>query len=129
MARTRRLVREAGAGRTAQGFAHAVCACHGSRAAGAAGLPSPLALCAPNPTHIPQIPIYDFKTSRRVGYRHQPVPEARVVIVEGIYALSERLRPLMVRAGLSRREGAGTSGLPLAQWQARETVRDARALC
>ncbi|KXZ47707.1 hypothetical protein GPECTOR_33g589 [Gonium pectorale] len=42
-----------------------------------------------------QIPIYDFRTSRRVGYRAQPVPEARVVIVEGIYALSERLRPLM----------------------------------
>ncbi|GLC49662.1 hypothetical protein PLESTB_000272800 [Pleodorina starrii] len=42
-----------------------------------------------------QIPIYDFRTSRRVGYRTQPVPEARVVIVEGIYALSERLRPLM----------------------------------
>ncbi|EFJ49038.1 hypothetical protein VOLCADRAFT_59885 [Volvox carteri f. nagariensis] len=42
-----------------------------------------------------QIPIYDFRTSRRVGYRSQPVPEARVVLVEGIYALSERLRPLM----------------------------------
>ncbi|PNW74224.1 hypothetical protein CHLRE_13g590300v5 [Chlamydomonas reinhardtii] len=42
-----------------------------------------------------QIPIYDFRTSRRVGYRAQPVPEARVVLVEGIYALSERLRPLM----------------------------------
>ncbi|KAG2443404.1 hypothetical protein HXX76_001762 [Chlamydomonas incerta] len=42
-----------------------------------------------------QIPIYDFRSSRRVGYRAQPVPEARVVLVEGIYALSERLRPLM----------------------------------
>ncbi|KAG2443289.1 hypothetical protein HYH02_009359 [Chlamydomonas schloesseri] len=42
-----------------------------------------------------QIPIYDFRTSRRVGYRTQPMPEARVVLVEGIYALSERLRPLM----------------------------------
>ncbi|GIL62460.1 hypothetical protein Vafri_16688 [Volvox africanus] len=42
-----------------------------------------------------QIPIYDFRSSRRVGYRSQPVPEARVVLVEGIYALSERLRPLM----------------------------------
>ncbi|GLI71290.1 hypothetical protein VaNZ11_016424 [Volvox africanus] len=42
-----------------------------------------------------QIPIYDFRSSRRVGYRPQPVPEARVVLVEGIYALSERLRPLM----------------------------------
>ncbi|GIL79958.1 hypothetical protein Vretimale_12820 [Volvox reticuliferus] len=42
-----------------------------------------------------QIPIYDFRSSRRVGYRPQPVPEARVVLLEGIYALSDRLRPLM----------------------------------
>ena len=35
--------------------------------------------------------IYDFKSSKRVGYRHVEVPKARVVIIEGIYALSERL--------------------------------------
>ena len=36
-------------------------------------------------------PIYDFKTSKRVGYRDVAVPESRVVIIEGIYALSQRL--------------------------------------
>ncbi len=39
------------------------------------------------------MPIYDFKESRRVGYRTVPVPESRVVILEGIYALNSRLRP------------------------------------
>lgn len=42
-----------------------------------------------------QVPIYDFRTSTRTGYRDQPVPESRVVIIEGIYALSERLRPML----------------------------------
>ena len=42
-----------------------------------------------------EVPIYDFKLSKRVGYRHVEVPKARVVIIEGIYALSERLRPLL----------------------------------
>eukprot|EP00899_Mesostigma_viride_P023899 jgi/Mesvir1/4694/Mv19972-RA.1 len=40
-----------------------------------------------------QIPIYDFKQSKRVGYRTQEVPASRVVLIEGIYALSDRLRP------------------------------------
>lgn len=40
-----------------------------------------------------QVPIYDFKESRRVGYTTVPVPESRVVILEGIYALSHRVRP------------------------------------
>ena len=40
-------------------------------------------------------PIYDFKQSRRVGYREVAVPEARIVIIEGIYALSSRIRPLL----------------------------------
>ncbi|PRW57239.1 Uridine-cytidine kinase C [Chlorella sorokiniana] len=40
-----------------------------------------------------QVPIYDFKESRRVGYRTVEVPESRVVILEGIYALNVRLRP------------------------------------
>ncbi|XP_008453334.1 inorganic pyrophosphatase TTM2 isoform X2 [Cucumis melo] len=42
-----------------------------------------------------QVPIYDFKTSSRVGYRILEVPESRIVIIEGIYALSEKLRPLL----------------------------------
>lgn len=41
------------------------------------------------------MPIYDFKESRRVGYRSVDVPESRVVILEGIYALNARLRPLL----------------------------------
>lgn len=40
-----------------------------------------------------QVPIYDFKESKRVGYTTVDVPESRVVILEGIYALSHRLRP------------------------------------
>ena len=39
-----------------------------------------------------QVPIYDFKTSQRVGYKEVKVPESRVVIIEGIYALTEKLR-------------------------------------
>lgn len=42
-----------------------------------------------------QVPIYDFKTSSRVGYRTVEVPGSRIVIIEGIYALSEKLRPLL----------------------------------
>lgn len=42
-----------------------------------------------------QVPIYDFKQSKRVGYNTVPVPESRVVIIEGIYALSERLKSLL----------------------------------
>ncbi|CAG9460194.1 unnamed protein product [Pedinophyceae sp. YPF-701] len=42
-----------------------------------------------------QAPIYDFKQSKRVGYTEVAVPSSRVVIIEGIYALSERLRPLL----------------------------------
>jgi uridine kinase len=41
------------------------------------------------------IPIYDFKTSSRVGYRRLEPPAARVVVLEGIFALSEKLRPLL----------------------------------
>lgn len=41
------------------------------------------------------MPIYDFKQSRRTGYRTIEVPESRVVILEGIYALSPNLRPLL----------------------------------
>lgn len=42
-----------------------------------------------------QVPIYDFKTSSRVGYRTVEVPSSRIVVIEGIYALSEKLRPLL----------------------------------
>ncbi|CAL1369649.1 unnamed protein product [Linum trigynum] len=44
---------------------------------------------------IAQVPIYDFKTSSRIGYRAVEVPSSRIVIIEGIYALSEKLRPLL----------------------------------
>ncbi|KAK9917284.1 hypothetical protein WJX75_002761 [Coccomyxa subellipsoidea] len=42
-----------------------------------------------------EAPIYNFKTSSREGHRTIKVPESRVVIVEGIYALSEKIRPLL----------------------------------
>ncbi|XP_010940058.2 inorganic pyrophosphatase TTM2 isoform X2 [Elaeis guineensis] len=42
-----------------------------------------------------QVPIYDFKLSCRTGYRMVDVPSSRIVIIEGIYALSEKLRPLL----------------------------------
>ena len=41
---------------------------------------------------LSQVPIYDFKQSKRVGYRTQMQPTSRVVIIEGIYSLSTRLR-------------------------------------
>lgn len=42
-----------------------------------------------------QAPIYDFKESRRVGCQTVQVPESRVVILEGIYALNHKLRPML----------------------------------
>ncbi|KAL5759276.1 hypothetical protein ACOSP7_017801 [Xanthoceras sorbifolium] len=42
-----------------------------------------------------QVPIYDFKSSSRTGYRTVEVPSSRIVVIEGIYALSEKLRPLL----------------------------------
>ncbi|PKA63881.1 Uridine kinase-like protein 1, chloroplastic [Apostasia shenzhenica] len=42
-----------------------------------------------------QVPIYDFKTSSRTGYRTVEVPSSRIIIVEGIYALSVRLRHVL----------------------------------
>ncbi|KAL8229055.1 hypothetical protein R6Q57_013955 [Mikania cordata] len=42
-----------------------------------------------------EVPIYDFKSSSRTGYRTLEVPGSRLVIIEGIYALSEKLRPLL----------------------------------
>ncbi|XP_009620080.1 uridine-cytidine kinase C-like isoform X1 [Nicotiana tabacum] len=42
-----------------------------------------------------EVPIYDFKSSSRVGYRTLEVPSSRILIIEGIYALSEKLRPLL----------------------------------
>ncbi|CAI9113408.1 OLC1v1014005C1 [Oldenlandia corymbosa var. corymbosa] len=42
-----------------------------------------------------QVPIYDFKSSSRIGYKTVEVPSSRIVIIEGIYALSEKLRPFL----------------------------------
>ncbi|XP_058193546.1 inorganic pyrophosphatase TTM2 [Rhododendron vialii] len=42
-----------------------------------------------------EIPVYDFKSSSRTGYRTLGVPSSRIVVIEGIYALSEKLRPLL----------------------------------
>ncbi|XP_042454881.1 inorganic pyrophosphatase TTM1-like isoform X5 [Zingiber officinale] len=42
-----------------------------------------------------QVPIYDFKSSSCIGYRTVDVPSSRIVFLEGIYALSEKLRPLL----------------------------------
>ncbi|KAK1404343.1 inorganic pyrophosphatase TTM1 [Heracleum sosnowskyi] len=42
-----------------------------------------------------QAPIYDFKSSSRIGYRTIEVPSSRIVVVEGIYALSDKLRPFL----------------------------------
>ncbi|XP_021616153.1 inorganic pyrophosphatase TTM2 isoform X3 [Manihot esculenta] len=42
-----------------------------------------------------ETPIYDFKSSSRVGYRMVEVPTSRIVIIEGIYALSTKLRPML----------------------------------
>eukprot|EP00249_Psilotum_nudum_P020088 c27558_g1_i1 orf=338-2395(-) len=42
-----------------------------------------------------QMPIYSFKMSCRVGYRILEVPSSRIVVIEGIYALSEKLRPFL----------------------------------
>lgn len=42
-----------------------------------------------------QVPIYNFKMSSRVGYRTVEPPSSRIVIIEGIYALSDELRPLL----------------------------------
>ncbi|ONI31214.1 hypothetical protein PRUPE_1G299100 [Prunus persica] len=42
-----------------------------------------------------QVPVYDFKSSSRTGFRTVEVPSSRIVIIEGIYALSEKLRPFL----------------------------------
>ncbi|ELR15135.1 uridine kinase [Acanthamoeba castellanii str. Neff] len=41
------------------------------------------------------LPLYDFRRSGRYAYLHVPPPESRVVIVEGTYALHERVRGLV----------------------------------
>jgi len=40
-------------------------------------------------------PIYDFKTSTRTGYRTVEAPKSGIVLVEGIYALTSKLRDRM----------------------------------
>ncbi|MCD9560868.1 Inorganic pyrophosphatase ttm2 [Datura stramonium] len=42
-----------------------------------------------------EVPIYDFKSSSRIGFRTLEVPSSRILIIEGIYALSEKLRPFL----------------------------------
>ena len=42
-----------------------------------------------------QAPIYDYKQSKRTGYVTHESPKSKVVIVEGIYALNEKLRPML----------------------------------
>jgi len=42
-----------------------------------------------------QAPVYDFKESRRTGYVTVNNPSSKVVILEGIYALNEKLRPML----------------------------------
>ncbi|XP_047313673.1 inorganic pyrophosphatase TTM2-like [Impatiens glandulifera] len=42
-----------------------------------------------------EIPVYDFKASSRIGYRTLEIPSSRIVVIEGIYALSEKLQPLL----------------------------------
>jgi len=42
-----------------------------------------------------QAPIYDYKQSKRTGYVTHECPKSKVVIVEGIYALNEKLRPML----------------------------------
>ena len=44
-----------------------------------------------------EVPIYDFKSNSRIGYRTLEVPNCRIVINEGVcvYASSEKLRPLL----------------------------------
>jgi uridine kinase len=39
-----------------------------------------------------EAPVYDFKSSKRTGYRAVPVPSSRVVVIEGTFALSDALR-------------------------------------
>ena len=41
-----------------------------------------------------ETPVYSFKESKRVGTKTVPCPESNVILVEGIYALSDKLRPL-----------------------------------
>lgn len=42
-----------------------------------------------------KVPIYDFKQSARVGYEDLEVPGSRIILIEGIHALSQRLEGLM----------------------------------
>ena len=41
-----------------------------------------------------ETPVYSFKESKRVGTKTVACPESNVIVVEGIYALSDKLRPL-----------------------------------
>lgn len=60
-----------------------------------------------------QVPMYSFKESKRVGYREQEVPKSRVVIVEGIYALSSKIRCAAIAQAVSNCAGFSLSKLSL----------------
>lgn len=42
-----------------------------------------------------KLPLYDFRKSGRYGYKPVVPPESKVVVVEGIYALHEEIRPYL----------------------------------
>jgi Phosphoribulokinase / Uridine kinase family len=42
-----------------------------------------------------KVPVYDFRQSKRVGYADVGVPASRIIIIEGIHALSAKLEPLL----------------------------------
>ena len=42
-----------------------------------------------------KVPIYDFKQSKRVGYEDVGVPESRIIVIEGIHALSDTLESML----------------------------------
>ncbi|KAK9050692.1 hypothetical protein SSX86_030338 [Deinandra increscens subsp. villosa] len=71
-----------------------------------------------------EVPIYDFKSSSRTGYRTLEVPSSCIVMVEGIYALSEKLRPFLDLRG---KDGPGDSIFPVIKDQTQFSVAHARS--
>ena len=41
-----------------------------------------------------ETPVYSFKESKRIGWKTVTCPESKIIVVEGIYALSDKLRSL-----------------------------------
>ena len=101
-------------------------------------------VCIPSPDPHPppqkndtaaQVPIYDFKQSRRSGYQTLEVPPSRIVVIEGIYALSEKLRPLLdLRVSITGApppgwRGGGARGRPLSSLRIRTQPRRCVRAC